>query len=75
MEWGKGVIHLMILQVSVKKGRDKITRKHVLRMMAFLCDADAHTAVPEEEMFQLPISSARKWAEKMLLPPASESSA
>ena len=75
MEWGKGVIRLMILQVSVKEGRDAITAKHIARMMAFLCDADAHTAVPEEEMFQLPISSARKWAEKMLLPPASESSA
>jgi len=75
MEWGKGVIRLMIRQVSVEEGRDEITAKHIARMMAFLCDADAHTAVPEEEMFQLPISSARKWAEKMLLPPASESSA
>ena len=51
--------------VSVKEGRDAITKRNVERVIEFLCDADAKAISPDEEMFQLPVGELDLWAQKM----------
>ncbi len=53
--------------VSVKEGRDAITKRNVERVIEYLCDADAKAISPDEEMFQLPVGAVHTWAQKMPL--------